>query len=361
MVVNRWRPDPTCDEGGDRIYLSDETADECWSATPMPVPNREDTCEARFGEDRVLYRRRHGTISTELEYHLSPESDVVVRRLTVRNDSCRERVISVTSYSELVLGPPADDLAHPAFSKMFVHTEYLDEYGGLVATRRRRSPEQAEMWTAHLFVVEHGESDAIHYETDLLEFLGRNGTARNVAQLRPGEKPSHTTGDVLDPIFSLRQTLRVPGRGSARLLMWTMVASTRDELLDLIDRHRGPGAYDRVAMLAWTQNQVRLRHLGISADEASQFQALGGLVNFPGPSLRPASSTLARDPRHAVRPVAARCLRRPADRPRADRRPQRPAHRPSGRPGVRVLATDTTRRRSRCPQRPIIVVRRELA
>ena len=151
------------------------------------------------------------------------------------------------------------------------------------------------MWAAHLFVVEHGESDAIHYETDRLQFLGRNGTARNAAQLRPGEKPSHTTGDVLDPIFSLRQTLRVPGRGSARLLMWTMVASTRDELLDLIDRHRGPGAYDRVAMLAWTQNQVRLRHLGISADEASQFQALGGLVNFPGPSLRPASSTLARD------------------------------------------------------------------
>ena len=83
----------------------------------MPLPNREDTCEARFGEDRVLYRRRHGTISTELEYHLSPESDVVVRRLTVRNDSRRERAISVTSYSELVLGPPADDLAHPAFSR----------------------------------------------------------------------------------------------------------------------------------------------------------------------------------------------------------------------------------------------------
>ena len=107
--------------------------------------------------------------------------------------------------------------------------------------------------------------------------------------------PSQTTGDVLDPIFSLRQTLRVPGRGSARLLMWTMVASTRDELLDLIDGHRGPGAYDRVAMLAWTQNQVRLRHLDISADEASQFQALGGLVTFPRPSLRPAASTLARD------------------------------------------------------------------
>ena len=178
MVVNRWRPDPTCDEGGDRIYLSDETADECWSATPMPLPSQDDTCEVRFGEDRVLYRRRHGAIGTELEYHLSPEADVVVRRLTVRNDSRRERAISVTSYSELVLGSPADDLAHPAFSKMFVHTEYLDESGALIATRRRRSPEQSEMWAAHLFVVEHGEADAVDYETDRLQFLGRNGTAR---------------------------------------------------------------------------------------------------------------------------------------------------------------------------------------
>ena len=48
-----------------------------------------------------------------------------------------EHAISVTSYNELVLGPPADDFAHPAFSKLFVHTEYLGDCEALIATRQR--------------------------------------------------------------------------------------------------------------------------------------------------------------------------------------------------------------------------------
>ena len=291
MVVNRWRPDPTSDEGGDRVYISDDTA-EVLGATPMPLPNRDDSCEfpsARTGSCTGVVTGRSAPSWSTTSHR---RSDVVVRRLAVRNDGRRARHLGHQLH-ELVLGPPADDFAHPAFSKLFVHTEYLGDCEALIATRRRRAPEQAEMWAAHLFVVEHGQADPVHHETDRLRFLGRNGTARDPAQLRPA-KCRQTTGDVLDPIFSLRQTLRVPGRGSARLLMWTMVAAPR-QLLDLIDRHRGPGAYDRVAMLAWTQNQVRLRHLDISADEASQFQALGGLVMFPRPGLRPAASTLARD------------------------------------------------------------------
>ena len=56
---------------------------------------------------------------------MSPEDDVEVRRVTLTNRSDRPREIEVTSYVELVLGSPADDLAHPAFGKLFVETSYL--------------------------------------------------------------------------------------------------------------------------------------------------------------------------------------------------------------------------------------------
>ena len=42
---------------------------------------------------------------------MSTEDDVEVRRLSVTNHSDRPREIEVTSYAEVVLGPPADDLA----------------------------------------------------------------------------------------------------------------------------------------------------------------------------------------------------------------------------------------------------------
>ena len=53
------------------------------------------------------------------------------------------REIELTSYAEIVLAPPADDAAHPAFSKMFVQTEFVASESTLLATRRRRLKERA--------------------------------------------------------------------------------------------------------------------------------------------------------------------------------------------------------------------------
>ena len=67
---------------------------------------------------------------------------------------------------------------------------------------------------------------------------------------------------------------------------WTVAAGTRDEVLRLVDQHRASGAPERVAMLSWTQSQIQLRHLGISAKEAGRFQSLAGHVMFPERSMR---------------------------------------------------------------------------
>ncbi len=50
----------------------------------------------------------------------------------------------------------------------------------------------------------------------------------------------------------------------------------------------------RASTLAWTQAQVQLRHLGITAAEANLFQRLAGHVLFADASLRPSSDTIRR-------------------------------------------------------------------
>ncbi len=68
----------------------------------------------------------------------------------------------------------------------------------------------------------------------------------------------------------------MPAGGLARIAFWTVVASSREALLDAIDRHRDANAFTRATTLAWTQAQVQLRHLDIDAVEASYFQRLAG-------------------------------------------------------------------------------------
>ena len=79
--------------------------------------------------------------------------------------------------------PAAGDAAHPAFSKLFVQTEFVGERGVLLATRRKRSPDEAVIWAAHCAVIEGVAVGALQCETDRARFLGRGRTLRSPAAM----------------------------------------------------------------------------------------------------------------------------------------------------------------------------------
>ncbi len=105
---------------------------------------------------------------------------------------------------------------------------------------------------------------------------------------------SNTVGCVLDPVFSLRCRVRIARGETVRLSFWTVVAQTREEALDLADKHRDPTAFDRVGTLAWTQAQGQFHHLGIGPKEAHLFQRLANRVIYSDPTLRPPPEVLKR-------------------------------------------------------------------
>jgi len=77
-----------------------------------------------------------------------------VRRLSIVNRGTRPREIEVTSYAEIALARPEDDLAHPAFGKLFIETEYDAQSAGLLFSRRPRSADEAPAWAFHVLAVD---------------------------------------------------------------------------------------------------------------------------------------------------------------------------------------------------------------
>ncbi len=192
----------------------------------------------------------------------------------------------------MVLAPPATDAAHPAFSKLFVETEFVAGVNALLATRRRRSPGEPPVWAAHLAVLEGETIGLVQFETDRAQFLGRGQNIRTAMSVVDGQPLSNSAGPVLDPVFSLRYRLRIPAGATARVAFWTMAAASRSDVLDQIDKHRESTAFERVQTLAWTQAQVELHHLGVSPDEARLFQRIANHALYSDPSLRPSSEVL---------------------------------------------------------------------
>ena len=294
LAVTRWREDVTCDSWGSYIFLRDTRSGIVWSAGYQPTGVEPDSYEVEFAEDHVEISRRDGTFGTTFEVAVSPESDAEVRRVSISNNGSRSRDIDLTSYAEVVLAQPAADLAQPQFSKLFVQTEFVAEVGTLLATRRRRSPGEPEIWAAHLAVIEGGTIGDLQYETDRARFLGRGHEIRSPLSVMDGRPLSNTVGTVLDPIFSLRCRVRIPPGVTAHVAFWTMVAASRREVLDLADKHHDATAFERAVTLAWTQAQVQLHHLGVGAEEAHLFQHLASHILYSNPALRPPSEVLRR-------------------------------------------------------------------
>ena len=292
LAVTRWQEDVTCDSWGTYIFLRDVHSAKVWSAGYQPSSVEADSYEVAFSEDRAEIVRRDGTIRTTLEVAVSPEDDAEVRRVSISNLGNRAREIELTSYTEIVLAPGAADAAHPAFSKMFVQTEFEVGVGALLATRRPRSTADAQVWAAHIAVVEGESTGAVQFETDRARFLGRGRVIRTPISVIDGQPLSNTVGTVLDPIFSLRRRVRIPAGATVHVAFWTMIAPTRAQALDLVDKHHDSSAFERAVTLAWTQAQVQLHHLGVGPDEAHLFQRLANRALYSDPTLRPSSDVL---------------------------------------------------------------------
>ncbi len=294
MALTRWREDATCDDFGSYLFIKDVRSGAAWSAGFQPSGVEPDAYAVVFNEDRAEMTRRDGSLTTTLDVLVSAEDDAEVRRVSITNSGARVRDIEITSYAELVLAPQSADIAHPAFSKLFVETEYLADVGAILATRRRRTPTEPEIWAAHLSVVEGEAVGPPEFETDRARFLGRGRGVRAPIAMMDSRPLSNSIGAVLDPIFSIRRRIRVAPGATVRVAFWTLAASNRAALLDGVDKHRDATAFARASTLAWTQAQVQLHHLGVTAGEAGLFQRLAGHVIYAAPALRPSSDTIVR-------------------------------------------------------------------
>jgi len=293
-AVTRYREDPSLDPGSQFLYLRDVRSGSVWSATFHPTEKEPEDYLASFLAEKATFSRRDDDITSLLDIAVSNEDDVEVRRLAVTNHGDRPREIEITSYAEIVLAPPPDDLAHPAFGKLFVETEYLPESAALVCHRRPRSPDEPGAWAIHALSLEGRKQGPVEWETDRARFLGRGRGPEN-PQALDGRSLSGTTGFVIDPVVSLRQRIRLAPGGFMRLSFATGMASTRETALALAQRFHEPSAAARTFALAYAHAQISLRHLGVSSEQALLFERLASRVLYADRSLRASPEILARN------------------------------------------------------------------
>ena len=245
-----------------------------------------DAYEVTFAVDKAEIRRLDGDIETLLEVAVSPENNAEIRQVTLKNLGDRTEVLEVTSFLELVLGEAAADLAHPAFSKLFVETEYVPQRRTLLARPGHVTPGRIRS-AIHVLAPSPGTEEAVISRPTGRGAVHRRGRRISApAAMDLQHQFSGTVGPVLDPVFSLRHRLSVPPGGSASLAFTTGFADTREEALLLADQYHDARVVQRTFELAWADSQIELNRLKLSPAAVQLFQRLASAIIYPEPAWR---------------------------------------------------------------------------
>ncbi|HEX5792103.1 MAG TPA: glucoamylase family protein, partial [Rheinheimera sp.] len=303
IAITRWRADSSLDNCGSYILLRERNNRHfrACSLQPLTSDTQHTTAAgfcATFSEDGAEFSVQSGEkpqhISAKLNVVVSSEHNGEVRCVTLCNHSRREQEIELTSYAELVLSSAASDNAHPAFSKLFVQTEFVTEHGAIIATRRPRTVHEKPLWLGHFVVVEGNSSAPLQYETDRAQFFGSATSLPRARAMQHNQRLSNSSGTVLDPILCLRPTVMLGVGKQLKVAFWTLLANSREQLLQLITQHNEYSAFERAATLAWTLAQVQLRHLTVTVAEATLFQRLTGPLLYNDSRFRSPSAAIRR-------------------------------------------------------------------
>jgi len=278
IFISRWRNDYISSIYGNIFYIKDVRDNKVWSSTYFPNITIPDSYSVTFAGDKAKFVRKDGNIETHQEVVVSPEDNVEIRRITLINHDDKEKEFEITSYFELINGDLMGDIAHRAYSNLFVETFYDDEI--ILANRRKRRKEEKNTWVFNTSTVEGESIGRMEYETDRAEFISRGRNLENPRAVTESLPLSGKIGAVLDPVMAIRRRVRLQAGESIKVSFVLGVADNKGDAIELGKKYLGNESIQRAFRMALTRSQVENSYFNFSAKEVDLYEEMMSYLIF---------------------------------------------------------------------------------
>ena len=222
-----WSNDAVSDPPGEVIYLRDEDSGTVWSATPLPIREREPYI-IRHGQGYSVFEHTSHGISQELLLFVPLDAPVKCFLLRLRNRTPRKRRLSVVLYNELVLG------VFRSSNAPYIITE-IDQEAATIFARNPFNNEFAERVT---FVATNEELASA--TCDRKEFIGRNRSLESPAALRRVGLAGRD-GAGLDPCAAIQVNIELPPHTHSEVVFLLGEAESKEAAQAFVTNFRQRG------------------------------------------------------------------------------------------------------------------------
>lgn len=288
-AITRFRDDALRDAYGSFVFCRElgHTPRPRYSVTRSPAADPVAEYRTSFQPDRVVFHCDTLHWESRMTVWVSPEDDIEFRQVELHNTSDETLELELGCSLEIALNKQSADEAHPAFSKLFVHSEWLEAQRALLYRRTPRVETEPVVCAVHFLA--HTDATVLNVQacSDRQRWAGRNrrpGQDNGWSQgLQHGEVYFQGAGagdSGLDPVAALSVHIRLAPFAKAQLTFATAAATDPALLHALMDKYQQSNHVQRASLMSSTLAGIRLRALQISPDTLTATQSITTALLF---------------------------------------------------------------------------------
>jgi cyclic beta-1,2-glucan synthetase len=278
-MLYRFRSDIYANTGN-YIYIKDMKQGKVWSAAYHPTRKSPDDYQVVFSPHQAEFKRRDGDISSNMIVSLNADQNYEIRKVIFTNHGNEEKQLEVTSYLEVVDDTHLAEISHPAFNKLFLESEYLEEQDIFLAKRRRKDDDD-NPYLMHMVRTGTKLCKKLEYENDRKRFIGRNNTLENPDSVVNSFAFLNNSGFCNDPIMSLRAQICIGAGETACISFITGVCQSKAEAIKIAGELNVSYRIDDILEKFRLQTNLELKYLEITRSQLNAFQDLISPVFYP--------------------------------------------------------------------------------
>lgn len=270
IQLNRYRK-ITEQDYGNYMYIKDLSNNKVWSNTYAPTNVKPDKYNVVFATDRIKFLRMDDGISTKTEIVVTREKNAEIRKVTFKNTTNVEKELELTTYTEPIIEENIDDITHRTFRNLFVSSEFNKETKSLIMCRKNNSKKTKAYFISKLFIPE--EEYDVTYETERANFIGRNNNV-DAPQALTKARLSNTIGSNIDPVMSLRSTIKIAPGKKKTVYYICGFAKSKTQVLDIVEEFDSKTRIKKAFDYATLANNMNTKQLNLTGPNMRTFNIM---------------------------------------------------------------------------------------
>ena len=251
------------------IYIKDVDSNLFWSNTLHPNCKEPDEYLVSFSPAESKFYRRDGLIETLTRISVSPEENVELRQLEIRNNSNHKINLDIMSYIEPVLAERNSEIVHPAYNNLFLCASNIE---GKVLIDKRFSNGEKIYFTN--FAVCNEFNAKFEVELNKSKILGRLNSIDHPDILIENKMFSNNISSVTNTAVALKTSLILQENSSAVINYYIGISRNQNDIEAFISKYSKVDADKRLFELAKSKSLIENRFVGIKSKEIEIYNKL---------------------------------------------------------------------------------------